>query len=139
MVNLIAIDTDQQLHDVWPRVRAGLEVILTRSRDNWIPEDVYAALKSKGSILVIGQHDGAFVGFVVLTMNKGFDGLEGHIWAAYNISKSEYIHDAWPQIQGLCRASGCRRITMSSTRKGWAKLGEKLGLEPVQTLYAKDI
>jgi hypothetical protein len=128
-----------QLREVWPDVKAGLEVILKRTQQTWIAEDVYHALKTKQSILLIGIEEGKFAGFVVLTMNKGFDGLEGHIWTAYNISKSEYINTSWPIIQGFCKAAGCRRVTMSSSRKGWGRRGEKLGLVPVQTLYAAEI
>jgi hypothetical protein len=128
-----------QLREVWPDVKAGLEVILKRTRQTWIAEDVYHALKTKQSILLIGIEEGKFAGFVVLTMNKSHDGLEGHIWTAYNISKSEYINASWPIIQGFCKAAGCKRVTMSSSRKGWGRRGEKLGLVPVQTLYAAEL
>jgi hypothetical protein len=136
---LIPVDSDTQLREVWPDVKAGLEVILKRTQQTWIAEDVYHALKTKQSILLIGMESGQFSGFVVLTMNKGFDGLEGHIWTAYNISKSEYINTSWPIIQGFCKAAGCKRVTMSSSRKGWGRRGEKLGLVPIQTLYAAEL
>jgi hypothetical protein len=136
---IIPVDSDTQLREVWPDVKTGLEVILKRTQQTWIAEDVYHALKTKQSILLIGMESGQFSGFVVLTMNKGFDGLEGHIWVAYNISKSEYINTSWPIIQGFCKAAGCKRVTMSSSRKGWGRRGEKLGLVPVQTLYAAEI
>jgi hypothetical protein len=136
---IIPVDSDTQLREVWPDVKTGLEVILKRTQQTWIAEDVYHALKTKQSILLIGMESGQFSGFVVLTMNKGFDGLEGHIWVAYNISKSEYINTSWPIIQGFCKAAGCKRVTMSSSRKGWGRRGEKLGLVPIQTLYAAEI
>jgi hypothetical protein len=136
---LIPIDSDTQLREVWPDIKAGLEVILKRTQQPWIAEDVYHALKTNQSILLVGIEEGKFAGFVVLTMNKGFDGLEGHIWVAYNISKSEYINTSWPIIQGFCKAAGCKRVTMSSSRKGWGRRGEKLGLVPVQTLYAAEL
>jgi hypothetical protein len=136
---LIPIDSDTQLSEVWPDVKSGLEVILKRTRQTWIAEDVYHALKTKQSILLIGIEEGKFAGFVVLTMNKSHDGIEGHIWVAYNISKSEYINTSWPIIQGFCKAAGCKRVTMSSSRKGWGRRGEKLGLVPVQTLYAAEL
>jgi hypothetical protein len=136
---LVPIDSDAQIREVWPDVRSGLEVILKRTQQTWIAEDVYHALKTKQSILLIGIEEGKFAGFVVLTMNKSHDGIEGHIWVAYNISKSEYIDASWPIIQGFCKAAGCRRVTMSSSRKGWGRRGERLGLIPVQTLYAAEL
>jgi hypothetical protein len=136
---LVPVDSDAQLREVWPDVRAGLDRVTSRMQQTWIAEDVYHALKTKQSILLVGIEEGKFAGFVVLTMNKGFDGLEGHIWVAYNISKSEYINTSWPIIQGFCKAAGCKRVTMSSSRKGWGRRGERLGLIPVQTLYAAEI
>jgi hypothetical protein len=136
---LIPVDSDTQLREVWPDVKTGLEVILNRTQQTWIAEDVYHALKTKQSILLLGMESGHFAGFVVLTMNKGFDGLEGHIWAAYNISKSEYINASWPIVHGFCKAAGCRRITMNSSRKGWSRMVGKLGIEPKATIYSAEL
>ncbi|MEF3075168.1 hypothetical protein V2P20_09035 [Methylobacter sp. Wu1] len=136
---LVAIDPDTQLREVWGDVREGLNDILNKGNYTWLPEDVYFAIKNRSSVLLVGIADNRFSGFIIISINKGFDGLEGNIWCAYNIGKSEYINKLWPEITGFCRAAGCKRVTMSSNRPGWAKLGAKLGLEPVQTLYSTEI
>jgi hypothetical protein len=138
-VRLIAIDPDAQLREVWDDIREGLNDILAKGAYTWLPEDIYVAIKTRQSVLLVGMADNRFAGFVVLTLNKGFDGLEGNVWCAYNIGKSEYIDALMPVIDDFLRESGCKRATMISSRPGWAKIAPKLGFKPVYTTYSKEL
>ncbi len=41
----------EELRKIWPFVRAGLEVILKKSPEQWIPEDIYADCFAGRSLL----------------------------------------------------------------------------------------
>jgi hypothetical protein len=136
---LIVIDPDTQLREVWDDVREGLNDILNKGNYTWLPEDVYSAIKNRSSVLLVGIADNRFSGFIIISINKGFDGLEGNIWCAYNIGKSEYISSLNTVIDEFLKKAGCKRVTMISNRPGWEKIAPKLGFSPVQVIYSKEI
>lgn len=44
----------------WPQIKPALEALLSKSPDEWIPEDVYHALKS-GSAAAYQSDDGLMI------------------------------------------------------------------------------
>lgn len=135
------IDNLEQLIEVWPHVHEGLEVILRKCADEctWKPGDVFDSIAAAKALLVVGREGDRFEGFVVLTIERDFDGFDGHIWAAYNAGPKDYLTSVWPDIIAICKKAGCRRITMSSSQKGWLRHGKKLGFRPVTTTYKVNI
>lgn len=138
-LDLITIDTDEKLSRYWLKVKVGLNVILDRCAVHWMTEDVYFAVKSKGSMLVVGEREGCFQGFFIMTVEHVYDGSQLRIWAAYNQGPRENLTDAWKTIMGFSRAAGCRRIVMSSPRKGWDRLARAFEMKPVLTEYEIEV
>ena len=136
LVNLTLIENDEQLSDYWPRVRAGLEVVLKKNPANWIPEDVYMQVKLKNSLLVVGEDStGEFVGFYVMTMRQVFDGLECFMWISYNKGEKSIIEFCEKRLKDFCQHAGARRIVTLSNRPGWAKFGERFGFKQTQIQF----
>lgn len=109
----------------WPSVRQGLEKVKEHTSENWLPEDVYFALKANQATLYIEKDGG---GFVVLRQEQHFDGTAIHIWCAYSKSLKKlpvYIEE----IRHMARSVGAKRITLSSKRD-WSKY-----FRPTMTLY----
>jgi hypothetical protein len=105
----------ENLHEHWSYVRAGLEIVRRRAGGDWLPEDVYTALKNGNSLLY--KRD---TGFVVVTPIRDFDGTTAFIWAAYEQDRN-FQFEVVPEVIEICRELGARRIRWDSTRKGWAR------------------
>lgn len=121
----------EALHSVWPFVRGGLEAIKARCTEDWIPEDIYAALKAKASQLYVT--DG---GFAVVTPQRSPHSGELYlqIWAAYAATQLAY-EEGDRLIEQIARNIGAKKIQIESPRKGW----ERKGFHPVRTVYERII
>lgn len=99
------------LAEVWPDVRKGLEAIIAKTGEEWLPEDVYHDLKQRKSVLYV--RDGAFL---VLRA----DGQALDIWCAYRASGEDFA-SGFDWLKSHAREHGFKRLTMTSPRKGWGK------------------
>lgn len=123
----------QDLHSCWAWVRKGLEEVIEHSRDNWIPEDVYTAVRNASAYLYIADNEG---GFCVFTLLPGYSGaLELHVWCAHGSGGDLEAESAC--LDEVARSLGCQSITFFSPRNGWRR--NKLGYEEVHTLYRKKV
>ena len=117
-----------EIRGMWPSVRTGLEVIQRRTQPDWIPEDIYCALRNNTAFLYAKWP--AFVVIQVLLAASGRTEL--FIWAAFGVGELDENHEG---VEDIARDLDCQSITFFSPRKGWAK--NKLGYEEVHTLYRK--
>jgi hypothetical protein len=113
------------VRQTWPYVRQGLETVLQKSPEQWIPEDVYASLMAGKSVLWLLKRDEYCVGFLVGYAKED----EFHIWCAYGMAGGEL--DKWFAIlTDIARKGGAKRITFDSWRPGWNRVAKKLGFKP---------
>jgi hypothetical protein len=126
------------LQDVWPLIQPGLLKVLKHSTDNWIPEDVYHAIKSGQSVLHLVYVEGDYCGFTVSTLVTTFDGKALHFWIVYNASKVDIIKTFMPEVERLARAAGARRVTFWSPRR-WERRLKRYGFLPTQTEFVKEL
>src|SRR5574341_1199872 len=134
---LIAIG-QERLHAVWPTILPGLAKIHRRASDHWIPEDVYAALRTGHSTLHLAEIDGQYLGFVVLTPSSVWDGLKLHIWCAYGEIDQDVVALFLPQLEQMARSIGARRITFWSSRR-WDRRIKPYGFALAQAEYVKEL
>lgn len=112
-----------ELRQHWSFVREGLNTILSKSPEDWIPEDVYVDCFNNKALLWLFKQDNRLIGFSVLQPQE--DNL--HIWCAY------FEHNlavGWQAIQDIAKAGGAKTITFESHRKGWGKVADSLGFTP---------
>jgi hypothetical protein len=112
-----------ELRQSWGFVRKGLEHILRKSPEWWIPEDVYAALSGNKANLWLWSEDDKVVGFIVGYMH----GDTFIIWCAYG--RLTDIQQAFGDIEAMVKGQ-CSRITFESWRPGWSRVAKKLGFNP---------
>ena len=115
----------QELRNWWVFVRPGLEEILKKSPESWIPEDVYTDCMNGRSMLWVFSVDDQAVGFAVLEP-KG-DAL--HCWCGWANSVG-YFESAVKCVSEIAKAGGSRYVTFESWRSGWNRIAPKFGFKP---------
>jgi hypothetical protein len=120
----------------WERVRAGLVEVKKATTDDWLPEDVYMALRQGQAVLYIGSGDGSeYLGFVVLRKVTTFHGARIEVWCAYSATSVPLMRRFWPHIKAVARNAGADAIGFSSARDEWAAAARRLGFVPQQVTY----
>lgn len=120
----------------WDRVRAGLVEVKKATTDDWLPEDVYMAIKTGGASLYVGEDQhGDYLGFIVLMLVKTFHGSKVEIWCAHSATPAPLMRTFWPQIQDIARQTGANKIGFSSAREEWQQAAKRLGFVPKQVDY----
>ena len=131
----------EELNSVWPKVREDVLKVLSHSSDTWIPEDMYFALKNNTSTLHLGEEDGQYRGFLVLTPTVAYDGPVLHIWATYSNGNTglELLTEGMEQIKQFANRMSAKRVTFFSPRKGWDKFGIALGFTMRTQVFAMEV
>mgnify|MGYP003135430441 FL=1 len=123
----------KDIKSVWGFVKPNLYTILEKSPENWIPEDIYAAIVTGQAILCISTSKTEPNGFVV---GRIIDIDTLHIWVGYaNTMLRE--QEQWKLIEQIAKEQNCKRISFETWRKGWSKKAEKLGFYP--RTYIKEL
>lgn len=135
LMNLRAIEPADIAFE-WERVRAGLLIVKHATTDDWLPEDVYMAIKTGAAHLFMAEdQDGDYLGFVVLKLVNTFHGKRLDVWAAYCSGKQPAIRIYLPKIKELAKRAGASVIGFSSARPEWSKAAPRYGFKPAQVTY----
>ncbi len=126
----------EDLRVEWPWIRKGLERILESSRQSWIPEDVYMALKTGSAEAFRAVDLNETVGFVILQKHEAIDCTELFIWAAYTLGDGR---DFYEDVESIARDVGAKRVVFWSNRKGWDRLAQRYGFSPSNIRYVKEL
>jgi len=128
-----------ELHDYWELVKPGLNKV-KKHGGGWLNEDIYASLKAGQSNLHVFYDDSTYIGFVITTPSMGFGGNVLHVWAMYSDSQNQRYHDIVNnQLTQWAEAMRAKEITFHTSRKGWDKVGEKLGFTPEMTIFVRKV
>lgn len=123
-----------ELHETWPLIKPGLEIVIKKSKADWIPEDVYSALQTGNSTLHLLYNVDEYEGFVVLTPTKGYAGMTLFVWCAYSPTNTDVVSRYYPDIEKIARNIFAKKVRFASTRKGWSKM-----FTPVTTIYERKV
>lgn len=142
VVRNISIEAVQpaQLHGLWGWLRRGALDILEKVRDHteWVPEDLYAALRypqTSNTTCFICSRNLKALGFVVVELQPmKYGKLECFVWLGWDIPPAERepgddVDGAREQLMDYVRlwakSQGCVRICAMSSRAleyiGWQK------------------
>lgn len=120
--------------DAWPLVRDAILSVRKYSKEDWEERDVLNEIKNGFAHLLI-TIDEEVTGVMVLRfIEKTGGGMEARIWIFW-AKKNFYGH--FHLLEKYAKHYGANEITFASPRKGWLKVGKKLGLEPAETIYRK--
>ena len=124
---------------VWDLIRPGLDEVANFG-DHWRPEDIYMALRQGSAHLHLAKVESAYAGFVVAMPSRTYDGPVLHVWAVYAVPGFPRLRrECFAKLHELAVAIKARRITFTSPRKGWERLGERFGFSPVLTIFECEV
>ena len=84
------------LQFVYEEIEGKLRNIIKKSYSDWVPADVYVALKNKEADLYIGYEGDKNVGFIVTSTQQNHGGGPTlYVWAAYQDPKYEYTKNGF--------------------------------------------
>lgn len=114
-----------ELQAWWPYIRPGLERCKNKSGETWIPEDVYGNILFGKALLWVYVVNDKVDGFTVgLPEGESF-----HIWCAW-AEKPVMLQEYLVKMESVLREANYSKLTFSSNRPGWNKVGYKLGFRP---------
>lgn len=115
----------KDLRSWWHFVKPGLEDVLKKSPENWIPEDVYADCMNGKVMLWVFSENNYPVGFAVLAVRS--DAL--HCWCGWANSVGHF-KSAVECVSEIAKAGGSKFVTFESWRSGWERIAPKFGFKP---------
>ena len=118
---------------VWDRVREGLVEVQKYSAEDWIPEDIYMAIKTGNAALYVADS-----GFLVMQLIPMFHGKRLHVWCAYNNGKP-MLRTTLAFVKELAQEAGAKKITFMSPRDEWLSVGKRGGFKPTQTTFELEV
>ena len=102
--------------------------------------DDHVAIKAGAAHLHLALVDGEYAGFVVAQPQQAPDVPVLHLWALYAEDGNRDHFVGWlDQIDDWARNVKAKRITFHSPRKGWEKLGQRLGFNPAMTIFERAV
>lgn len=111
------------VRQTWPLILPSLQAVMAKGAVEWIPEDVYHALKTGDAVCHIATDAGGYAGCMVTQrVTDHYSGKQSlHVWIVHNAGPAELLDCGMPMLQEMARKGGFARITFGSPRKGWAK------------------
>jgi hypothetical protein len=128
-----------KLRQVWDTIRPGLEVTAKKAPGGWLPEDVYLSLKTGDAVLHTVTADQYYRGFIISKSLDTFEGRKLLLWICYGDAGNDVFADNMETIREWAANIGAVKVQFQSPRKGWEKVGERLGFTPTQVIYECEV
>jgi len=128
------------LQFVYEEIEEKLRYVIKKSYSDWVPADIYVALKNKEADLYIGYEGDKSVGFIVTSTQQNHGGGPTlFVWAAYQDPKCNYSKSGFNLLDKLAEELQADNIEFQTSRKGWSKVAPKQGYKLVSYVYRKDM
>lgn len=124
----------QDLSDIWPWVREGVQDVILKCNERFLPEDVYHSLRLGHSFLYTIDD----VGFVIVKRDTDVSG-EGALFVWIMWAEPETMRpreeQCFAELAELARKANCRVVRMHSPREGW----ERRGWNITHRIYEREV
>lgn len=130
------------LHTLWPFLERGLIDVHRKLKTGWLPEDIYAALRSQQVNCVLARRAGHYLGFLIYNKQiRAFNFIpELFVWCAWSRPLREQsandeiplvVQEVWQYLINVAKTQyGTNEISWN-TRPGRAKaFARKFGWQP---------
>lgn len=129
----------EELHSEWAFIKQGLQVILEKTKDRWLPEDIYWLIKQNSIWAYVVFDEGVRVGVVLLQLNNGWDGKELYIFGGWNAGEKDVIEFSMSEILKAGKYAGAKRLKMQSNRRGFERYASSIGFSLDHVQYEREL
>ena len=124
----------------YERIEQDLHKIRKKSYADWIPADIYAALKSGNADLFIGYEKEYYAGFIITSFIQDAGGQPTlFLWATYQNPGFKHKDNGFIFLDKMAEEFNISAIEFHSSRKGWGWASKKHGYEIVTQVYRKEM
>lgn len=111
------------VRQAWPMILSSLKAVMDTGPVEWIPEDVYHALRAGEAACHIATDANGYAGCMVTQrVIDPYSGVQSlHVWIAHNAADADVIEGGMELLRTMAKKGGFQRITFGSARPGWAK------------------
>ena len=130
----------KQIRAAYNIIEKDLQKVISRSYSDWIPADVYSALRNETSELVVAYKDEQYAGFLVLSMLSEFGGEKKlFVWVAYANPEYNVAEETFDFLGRVAKNSNLVAIEFDSSRSGWMRVAKQQGYRAITTTYRKEV
>ena len=131
---------EDDLQFVYEEIKEKLRYIIKKSYSDWVPADIYVALKNEEAYLYIGYEEDKNVGFIITSVQQNHGGGPTlFVWAAYQDPKYGYTKNGFELLERLAEEIKADSIEFETSRPGWQKVAPKHGFKLVSYTYRRDL
>lgn len=127
------------LKTYWNTIKPGLETTMRKAPGGWIPEDVFHALMTGVSLLHIVRVGSYYRGFMVTQLIDSIEGKKLLIWIAHGDASGDVFGDNLDTIREWAKGLGAVKVQFQSGRKGWEKVGARIGFVPTMQIFECEV
>ena len=121
-------------------IEADLKRVMTKTYTDWIPADVYAALRNGSSELYMAYEKNYYAGFIVVSILNTAGGEKTlYLWVAYSAPKYNIIDAGVEFLEQLVQNTSITGMEFHSSRPGWTRAANKHGFKAVTTVYKMEV
>jgi len=121
-------------------IEPDLQVIRNKSYSDWIPADIYLALRNSSATLYMFYKKDAYIGFVVCSIISDPSGEPTlFVWATYQKPEYNYVKAGFDFLDKLALEKNVRTIEFHTSRPGWAKTATTNGFKLTSYVYKKEV
>jgi hypothetical protein len=99
---------------------------------------VFLQLANGQATLHIALVNQYYRGFMVSKVHESHGVKKLIIWIAHGDGSGDLMQNSMDQIREWAKTIGAAKIQMQSGRKGWERVGARLGFVPTMTIYESD-
>ena len=130
----------EDIKAAYSNIEQDLKRVTQKSYADWIPADVYAALRDGSSELYMAYKKDYYAGFVIVSVINDAGGEKTlHIWVAYSRPGYNIIGAGVEFLEELVKNTSITGMEFHSNRLGWSKTANLHGFKAVTTVYKKEV
>lgn len=129
-----------EIRYAYERIESDQHVIRNKSYSDWIPADIYLALRNKNATLYMFYETDKYVGFVICSLISDPGGEPTlFIWASYQKPEYNYREVGFTFLDKLALEKNVKTLEFHTSRPGWARVARKHGFELTSYVYKKEL
>jgi len=130
----------EDIKAAYSNIEKDLKRVTQKSYADWIPADVYAALREGSSELYMAYTKDYYSGFLVLSVINDAGGEKTlYIWVAYSRPGYNNMEAGMEFLERLVQNTSITGMEFHSDRSGWSRAANTHGFKAVTTVYKKEL